>query len=297
MNYQKACKILDLNPKQHIKIDEIKQQYKIHALKYHPDKNKSPNSTEKFQEIHTAYEYLCNNVDSDDDSDTCDKSYSNILFKFLSSIIPIDKDTQVIHIIIEKITNICENKSVDFLEKLDKEMLIKINNLIKMNSDILHINNNYIEIIESMINKKSQNDEVIILNPTLEDLFDNNLYKLTVENETYIVPLWHHELIYENNNRDIYVKCNPVLPDNIEIDDINDIHIYKQYSIKELWGKDTFEVDIHIKKIQLEVDKLKLMRHQTIILLKSGISRVNLKNIYDVSMVSTIHIHVSLDLL
>ena len=296
MNYQKACEILDLDYNQNIGITDIKQQYKIYALKYHPDKNKSLNSTEKFQEIHTAYEYLCNNIDSDNDTINVDKSYSNILFKFLSSIIPIDKDTQIIHIIIEKITNICENKSVDFLEKLDKEMLIKINNLIKMNSDILHINNNYIEIIESMINKKSQNDEVIILNPTLEDLFDNNLYKLTVDNETYIVPLWHHELIYENNNRDIYVKCNPVLPDNIEIDDINDIHIYKQYSIKELWGKDTFEVDIHIKKIQLEVDKLKLMRHQTIILLKSGISRVNLKNIYDVSMVSTIHIHVSLDL-
>jgi hypothetical protein len=200
------------------------------------------------------------------------------------------------YLIIEKISKVCENKSVDFLEKLDKEVLIKILNLIKMNKEILHINNNYIELIESVINKKSQNDEVIILNPTLEDLFDNNLYKLTVENQTYIVPLWHHELIYENNNRDIYVKCNPILPDNIEIDDINDIHIYKQYSIKELWCKDTFEVDIYVKKIQLEVDKLKLMRHQTIILLKSGISRVNLKNIYDVSMVSTIYIHVTLDL-
>ena len=285
-----------MNQKQNIKIGEIKQQYKIYALKYHPDKNKSPNSTEKFQEIHTAYEYLCNNVDSDDDSDTSDKSYSNILFKFLESIIPIDKDSQIMYLIIEKISKVCENKSVDFLEKLDKEVLIKILNLIKMNKEILHINNNYIELIESVINKKSQNDEVIILNPTLEDLFDNNLYKLTVENQTYIVPLWHHELIYENNNRDIYVKCNPILPDNIEIDDINDIHVYKQYSIKELWGKDTFEVDIHIKKIQLEVDKLKLMRHQTIILLKSGISRVNLKNIYDVSMVSTIYIHVTLDL-
>ena len=285
-----------MNQKQNIKIGEIKQQYKIYALKYHPDKNKSPNSTEKFQEIHTAYEYLCNNVDSDDDSDTSDKSYSNILFKFLESIIPIDKDSQIMYLIIEKISKVCENKSVDFLEKLDKEVLIKILNLIKMNKEILHINNNYIELIESVINKKSQNDEVIILNPTLEDLFDNNLYKLTVENQTYIVPLWHHELIYENNNRDIYVKCNPILPDNIEIDDINDIHVYKQYSIKELWGKDTFEVDIHVKKIQLEVDKLKLMRHQTIILLKSGISRVNLKNIYDVSMVSTIYIHVTLDL-
>ena len=285
-----------MNQKQNIKIGEIKQQYKIYALKYHPDKNKSPNSTEKFQEIHTAYEYLCNNVDSDDDSDTSDKSYSNILFKFLESIIPIDKDSQIMYLIIEKISKVCENKSVDFLEKLDKEVLIKILNLIKMNKEILHINNNYIELIESVINKKSQNDEVIILNPTLEDLFDNNLYKLTVENQTYIVPLWHHELIYENNNRDIYVKCNPILPDNIEIDDINDIHIYKQYSIKELWGKDTFEVDIHVKKIQLEVNKLKLMRYQTIILLKSGISRVNLKNIYDVTMVSTIYIHVTLDL-
>jgi len=296
MNYQKACEILDLNQKRNIKIGEIKQQYKIYALKYHPDKNKSPNSTEKFQEIHTAYEYLCNNVDSDDDSDTSDKSYSNILFKFLESIIPIDKDSQIMYLIIEKISKVCENKSVDFLEKLDKEVLIKILNLIKMNKEILHINNNYIELIESVINKKSQNDEVIILNPTLEDLFDNNLYKLTVENQTYIVPLWHHELIYENNNRDIYVKCNPILPDNIEIDDINDIHVYKQYSIKELWGKDTFEVDIHVKKIQLEVNKLKLMRYQTIILLKSGISRVNLKNIYDVTMVSTIYIHVTLDL-
>jgi len=285
-----------LNQKQNIKIGEIKQQYKIYALKYHPDKNKSPNSTEKFQEIHTAYEYLCNNVDSDDDSDTSDKSYSNILFKFLESIIPIDKDSQIMYLIIEKISKVCENKSVDFLEKLDKEVLIKILNLIKMNKEILHINNNYIELIESVINKKSQNDEVIILNPTLEDLFDNNLYKLTVDNQTYIVPLWHHELIYENNNRDIYVKCNPILPDNIEIDDINDIHVYKQYSIKELWGKDTFEVDIYDKKIQLEVDRLKLMRHQTIIMTKSGISRVNLKNIYDVSMVSTIYIHVTLDL-
>lgn len=294
MNFQKACEILDLDYNKNINITNIKQQYKIYALKYHPDKNKSPNSTEKFQEINTAYDYLCNNIDSDDDTINDDKSYSNILFKFLSSIIPIDKDMKIMHIIIEKITNICENKSTDFLEKLDKDILIKINKLIKMNCDILHINNNYIEIIENIINKKSQNDEVIILNPTLEDLFDNNLYKLTVDKETYIVPLWHHELIYENNNRDIYIKCNPILPDNIEIDDINDIHVYKPYSIKELWGKDTFTVDIHDRNIQLEVNKLKLMQHQTIIMLKSGISRVNIKNIYDVSMVSTIYIHITL---
>ena len=297
MNYQKACEILDINGKQNINKDELKNKYKRYALKYHPDKNKSTDAKTKFQEISSAYQYLCDHNDDLTDIFPDNTSYPDMLFTFINSIIPVDKDSGVIHIIIKKLTYLCETKSYDFLDKLDKETLIKIYNIIKMNKDVFHIKTEYISIIESIINNKIQNDEVIILNPTLEDLFNNNLYRLTLDKNTYIIPLWHHELVYDNNGKDVYIRCNPVLlDDNIDVDEINDIHIYKTYKIHDLWGKEYIDVEICNRIFTVEVDKLKLMRNQTIFITNSGISRPNIKNIYDISILSTVYIHIELDL-
>jgi hypothetical protein len=44
-------------------LDDVKSSYKRLALKYHPDKNDSPDATAKFQEIGTAYKAIVDHIE------------------------------------------------------------------------------------------------------------------------------------------------------------------------------------------------------------------------------------------
>ena len=72
MNYDKACRILNINKDADVNI--IKKKYRIQALRYHPDKCKLDNANEIFLEVNEAYNYLINNK-----SRSKETRYSNIL--------------------------------------------------------------------------------------------------------------------------------------------------------------------------------------------------------------------------
>jgi hypothetical protein len=313
MNYKKACQSLEIEFENN-NIDEIKlkRQYRLKALLYHPDKNKSPDAISRFQEVQESYEYLMkyqgymdseNETDSFEDNYEYDQMFSNIdkkgykwiLFSFLKNILNRDTQNNILYTIIQRISSICESSALDTLEKIDKTMLIKIYDILKKYKDAFHFTEEFIIKIENMISEKIKNDECIILNPTLDDLFKNNLYRLTVNKNYYCIPLWHHELVYDNSGSDIYVKCNPILDENIEIDNKNNINVYIEYKISEIWNKKT--VDIYLTKenqIKITVNLLKLVDEQSIVFSNMGISKINTENVYDVSKKSDIIVHLTL---
>lgn len=246
----------------------MKRQYRINALRHHPDKNSSPDATVQFQSIRDAYEYL-----SDNPPPIENLSYIDMLKEFLNTKSPI------IQIIISKLSHVCEDNASKFIHSIDKFTLMDI----YRNQEILYIPDFLLEKIKQTIISKTQDDECILLNPSLDDLLSDNVYKLSINKLTYLVPLWHHELIYDNSGCDVYVECHPILPENIIIDDNNNIIIFLKYCISDILHKDVVNVIIGERNFTFSPNELRVLKRQQLTRMGIGISRVKSKNVYDVS--------------
>jgi DnaJ-class molecular chaperone len=301
MNYDKACKILEINDIINVDdIDDIKKQYKSLALQYHPDKNASADATEKFQQIHEAYQFLLKNNKNyeEDDDDELDreqcKSYQGMLFSFLKKIIINENSNQIFFSILQKISLMCEERAIETIRKLDKNTLLKTYELIKKYVKVLHFSEKFMEELSKIVSEKTMYDECIILNPTLDDLFENNLYRLNVNGHLYIVPLWHHELVYDNSGNDIYVRCDHILPEGIVFGPNNNLFVKLVIDIKQIWVDRIHIFYIGTREFQISADKLKLVPQQLIMLSNKGISRINTKDIYDINNKGDIIIDIKL---
>jgi hypothetical protein len=180
------------------------------------------------------------------------------------------------------------------LEKLDNDTLIKIHDVFSKYRTAFHYSEGFLKYVEQVLSNKVKNDNCIVLNPSIDDLFDCNLYKITENRNTYIVPLWHHELVYDNNGFDLYVRCNPILVEHISIDSENNIHYFAKYSVVDIFDKETIEIIIGLRKFSIFVSGLSIKRKQTIVLRGRGIPRICGDDVYDVSKRGDIHVHIEL---
>ena len=309
MKFVRSCQVLGIDGIESgdITLDTLKRHYKMKALQYHPDKNKSVDASAKFQEIHDAYEYLMRyqgyweTGDTNELNETCDDKHSPeragyqwILEAFLKTILKEESRSSLYYTILNRIAMTCEKKALDTLSKLEKSTLFKTYEILMKYKDSLHFSESFLKRVLELIQEKVKGDECIILNPTIDDLIENNLFKLTMQDEMYIIPLWHHELVYDVSGNDLYVKCNPMLPENITIDEDNNLHIHLTLKISDIWEKEWVDIEMGQHKINVSSSHFKVMKHQIVLLAKQGITKINVVDIYDITQKSDVYLNVTM---
>jgi hypothetical protein len=256
MNQKKAFEILGLGENDYSEHD-IKTAYRTKILQYHPDKNNSPGATEKFIEVQNAYKFLQKNTD---DPPHYDEPYNDILKTFLSSVLREETSiiSKLIEIICKKICLVLEHNVdhiIDYLQNINRDTLKMIKGVLSKYKHILHFTSDIFERIDELL----EVNEYIILNPTLENLLStDNIYILKHDANSYLVPLWHHEMTFENENANLVVKCFPILPDNMELDECNILTINLQYSLHEVWKQREIIVEVGGKPFCILTDRLKI---------------------------------------
>ena len=249
MNYKDAFEILEIDlyhvSYNDISLEYLKKQYRRLALKNHPDKNGNTlESNEKFKKINSAYHYLKKEIkhlypedleeeSNNSEEDTQDSSlYLDILRSFMKTMFE-GKYNDVLSKVVNDIMVTVKKLSIKLFDDLDKDTALNIYIFLSNNRSTLHLTQDILDIIRDIVVKKYDNVIVYKLNPTISDLMNNNLYKLYVNNELFLVPLWHNESYFDSSGCEIIVICEPELPSNMATDDDNNLIVEQTLNAKD----------------------------------------------------------------
>lgn len=302
MEYEESCRVLGLDHNQLKSLDykKLRSAYLKKSLRYHPDKNNGKD--EEFKKIVAAYENLFEflashkRVNRSFDQENIKYNYNNILEEILNEIISLKAegavkskfnwDKKFIVTTIKSLLKTFLNKSYSIFDHLDSDTCIQIYDFLVEFNDIGFIDQSYLNNLKKILQKKINN--VIILEPSLNDLLSDKIYKLEMFDKTFYVPLWHNELVYsysdENNvTVNFVVKIEPILDDNFFIDDKNDLCVRKEIKFSDLeriFKNGFFDVEFANKKYKIPSEKIKIMKESQIFKFNDGIIRINQSDMF-----------------
>jgi curved DNA-binding protein CbpA len=191
MNYKDAFEILEIDfahtKYEDLSLEYLTKQYRKLALKNHPDNNgNTDESTKKFQKINEAYHYLKReikhlnyddierDIKGEEDELFISSLYSDILKGFMKTVFE-GKYNELLTKIVNDIITAGKRTSVKLFDDLDKDTAFHIYTFLSNNRSVLHLSQEILEVIREIVVKKYNNVEVYKLNPSINDLINNNL--------------------------------------------------------------------------------------------------------------------------
>tara|TARA_B100000427_G_scaffold267292_1_gene232932 strand:- start:603 stop:1661 length:1059 start_codon:yes stop_codon:yes gene_type:complete len=224
--------------------------------------------------------------------------YSELLREFLSSTDLDDK-------LIRNIMFIILNNSIRgifkwCIDNINKEVLLKIYTTLREYNDIFKLPEDFYDDMYNSIKEKYDNENIIIINPSIKDLFNQNIYILNYNEHKLYIPLWHHELYYELGGKKLTVKCVPdfMMIDNnyYDLDSNNNIHINHNIDIdKELLNKEFINIQIDYREFRIQINELKIREKQVYVIKEKGIPKINDNDIYSTDKLSDIIVHLTMN--
>jgi hypothetical protein len=208
----------------------------------------------------------------------------------------LDNDDKFINNTLKILLDSCRSVTLKIIEKMNKERAFQVYNYLKKYKNIFNIDDSLNAEILDIINKKIASDNIIILNPNISDILEDKIYKYSLDNKEYYIPLWHTEVTYDISGNDLILRCIPELEDNLYIDNDNNLHITISASIKDIFIKKIFIFNIGEKTFNISSKELTIQEKQVYTINKCGILIAQYDNLYSTLSRGDIIVYLTLTL-